>query len=526
MKTWIGATAVLMVVALAGPRFVPQAPADHVGAPGADEFSGLHELSVQLDADARVGNGSTRTNQHRRGAKNSRRGRVAGGSRAIFAAGREFPGSRQRIARGAGNGFLVGVVDWKPLPGGGIGATNSAALLDSSGALNFLYDKIHLVPFSEYVPWRKWLSFAEDLTGLIGDFQHGTQYKVGQIAGGPFSVFICYEAIFPNEVRRFTLAGAALFVNISDDGWFGGSGAPAAASGDGARARRGKSTVAVARYQRRNHGFGGSLRAHRCATAGRYSRRAGCAVRFSHGPDALCALGRLDCVAVRDRRAHVTVARRARSVACSRAPQIHNSTGHTWTSKICSDARTNFRSESNSCGAIFDVARSREIIASLEAKTSQPDFWQDQEQAQKILQQRKVAEGVVASDEKLARTLSDIETYFNLAHEETDVAQRDSLLHDIEREIASADTYVSELETLTLLSGENDGLNAIMTIKPGAGRHGVAGLGGDAAAHVSALGGAQRVSRNRHGSDARRRRGTQIRHGARRRRERLWISLD
>jgi apolipoprotein N-acyltransferase len=99
-------------------------------------------------------------------------------------------------------------------------------MLDSTGALNFLYDKIHLVPFSEYVPWRSWLFFARDLTGLVGDFQHGSQYKVGRIPGGPFSVYICYEAIFPNEVRRFTLAGAALFVNISDDGWFGGSSAP------------------------------------------------------------------------------------------------------------------------------------------------------------------------------------------------------------------------------------------------------------------------------------------------------------
>jgi len=121
------------------------------------------------------------------------------------------------------------------------------------------------------------------------------------------------------------------------------------------------------------------------------------------------------------------------------------------------------------CGAIFDVARSREIVASLEQKTSQPDFWQDQELAQKILQQRKAAEGVIASDEKLARMQSDIETYFHLAEEETDVAQRDSLLQDIEREMAAADAYVSELETLTLLSGENDGLNAIMTIKSGAG---------------------------------------------------------
>jgi apolipoprotein N-acyltransferase len=131
-----------------------------------------------------------------------------------------------RIAKGAGGGLLVGVIDWKPLANGGIGANNSAALLDSAGALNFLYDKIHLVPFSEYVPWRKWLFFAAGLTNIIGDFEHGSQYKVGHLPGGPFSVYICYEAIFPNEVRRFTLNGAALFVNISDDGWFGGSSAP------------------------------------------------------------------------------------------------------------------------------------------------------------------------------------------------------------------------------------------------------------------------------------------------------------
>jgi apolipoprotein N-acyltransferase len=137
-----------------------------------------------------------------------------------------FQSRALRIARGAAGGFLVGVIDWKPQPGGGIAPNNSAVLLGANGAVDFIYDKIHLVPFSEYVPWRKWLFFARDLTGLIGDFQHGSEYKVGRISGEPFSVYICYEAIFPNEVRRFTLAGAQLFVNISDDGWFGGSGAP------------------------------------------------------------------------------------------------------------------------------------------------------------------------------------------------------------------------------------------------------------------------------------------------------------
>ena len=115
------------------------------------------------------------------------------------------------------------------------------------------------------------------------------------------------------------------------------------------------------------------------------------------------------------------------------------------------------------------MARSRETIASLEKKISQPDFWQDQEQAQKVMQQRKAAEAILASDAKLATMASDIDTYFHLAEEERDSAQRDSLIKEIEREMAAADTYVSDLETVTLLSGENDRLNAIMTIKPGAG---------------------------------------------------------
>jgi peptide chain release factor 2 len=85
------------------------------------------------------------------------------------------------------------------------------------------------------------------------------------------------------------------------------------------------------------------------------------------------------------------------------------------------------------------------------------------------MQQRKAAEAVIASDAKLAGTLSDIETYFHLAEEESNMAERDSLLKEIDREISAADTYVSELETVTLLSGENDRLNAIVTIKPGAG---------------------------------------------------------
>jgi peptide chain release factor 2 len=66
-------------------------------------------------------------------------------------------------------------------------------------------------------------------------------------------------------------------------------------------------------------------------------------------------------------------------------------------------------------------------------------------------------------------TLSDLETYFHLAHEEADAVQRENLLAEIAKELDAADAFVAQLETVTLLSGENDSLNAILTVKPGAG---------------------------------------------------------
>ena len=138
-----------------------------------------------------------------------------------------FAARAQQIARASQGDFLVGVVDWRPTARGGLAPYNSAALLDASGREVFLYDKIHLVPFGEYVPLRQWLTFAGKLTAEVGDFQHGSEYKVGKLADGHgFGVFICYEAVFPDLVRRFTANGAELLVNLSNDGWFGRSAAP------------------------------------------------------------------------------------------------------------------------------------------------------------------------------------------------------------------------------------------------------------------------------------------------------------
>jgi len=139
----------------------------------------------------------------------------------------DFASRAQRIARNAGQDFLVGVEDWKHDAAGKFIATNSAVLLDPSGNRTFTYDKIHLVPFGEYVPLRKWLTFTGKLTADIGDFTPGADYRVGRLPDGTFGAFICFEGVLPDAVRRFTAGGAGLLINISNDGWFGRSAAPA-----------------------------------------------------------------------------------------------------------------------------------------------------------------------------------------------------------------------------------------------------------------------------------------------------------
>lgn len=138
----------------------------------------------------------------------------------------KFAAVADKIVKDSGGDFLVGVVDWKLGPDREWLASNSAVLLDASGQRQFTYDKIHLVPFGEYVPLRRWLTFAKSLTAGISDFTPGHTYAVGNLPGGRFSVFICYESIFPALVRRFAVNGAELLVNISNDGWFGRSSAP------------------------------------------------------------------------------------------------------------------------------------------------------------------------------------------------------------------------------------------------------------------------------------------------------------
>jgi apolipoprotein N-acyltransferase len=124
-----------------------------------------------------------------------------------------------------------------PLVVGGIGVDysdadhqwhdyNSAIVVSADGARVGRYDKIHLVPFGEYVPFKNLLFFARKLTGRVSEFTRGGERKVFRLGGHRYGVFICYEAVFADEVRQFPRLGAEVLVNISDDGWYGDTSAP------------------------------------------------------------------------------------------------------------------------------------------------------------------------------------------------------------------------------------------------------------------------------------------------------------
>jgi apolipoprotein N-acyltransferase len=103
---------------------------------------------------------------------------------------------------------------------------NSALFIGLDGEVKGRYDKIHLVPWGEYIPYKKFFSFAKNLTQAAGDMTHGSRRVIFTSEGHRFGVFICYEEIFGDEIRLFVKQGAQVLVNISNDGWYGDTCAP------------------------------------------------------------------------------------------------------------------------------------------------------------------------------------------------------------------------------------------------------------------------------------------------------------
>jgi apolipoprotein N-acyltransferase len=134
------------------------------------------------------------------------------------------------IAQKSWHPLLAGVVEWKQetLSSGHEGEApyNSAILVDPQGQKVFAYDKRHLVPFGEYEPFPLIHRVVQSVSDEVGGFHKGKTVSIGTLPGGyKFGVYICYEATYPGEVREFAAKGANLFINISNDGWFGKSAA-------------------------------------------------------------------------------------------------------------------------------------------------------------------------------------------------------------------------------------------------------------------------------------------------------------
>ncbi|HKW25304.1 MAG TPA: peptide chain release factor 2 [Terriglobales bacterium] len=114
-------------------------------------------------------------------------------------------------------------------------------------------------------------------------------------------------------------------------------------------------------------------------------------------------------------------------------------------------------------GSIFDADRLRQQLSEIEKKASDPKLWSNPQESQKVMRERKRLEDVLATESDLVRRSDDISAYLELAREGENVAA------DLKREIAALRETVDRIETETLLSGENDARNAIVTIHPGAG---------------------------------------------------------
>ncbi|HEU0122948.1 MAG TPA: peptide chain release factor 2 [Bryobacteraceae bacterium] len=111
----------------------------------------------------------------------------------------------------------------------------------------------------------------------------------------------------------------------------------------------------------------------------------------------------------------------------------------------------------------LDAPKKRAELAKSEEVISDPDFWNDSEKSQKVMQERKRLEKTIAEDSEVGSMTEELDTFFELAREGEDVGV------EITAGLKKLTARLEELETGMLLSGENDSKGAIVTIHPGAG---------------------------------------------------------
>jgi len=130
----------------------------------------------------------------------------------------------ESVARGTGAHLLFGSPAYEVLNRQNR-YLNSAFLLSGEGRGLGRSDKVHLVPFGEYVPLGRFLPFIDKMVVGIGDFSPGAVSPL-PLNGESLGVLVCFEGIFPELARDFVRQGADALVNITNDAWFGRSSAP------------------------------------------------------------------------------------------------------------------------------------------------------------------------------------------------------------------------------------------------------------------------------------------------------------
>lgn len=131
-------------------------------------------------------------------------------------------------AREAGAAILTGFPDLAPdrEDPSAYRYYNSVLLVSAEGEPGVKYDKIHLVPFGEVIPFETVFPFLKRVNFGEADFAPGRDRVVFEVDEGRFSALVCFESIFPRLARQFATAGSELFVNITNDVWYGRSGMP------------------------------------------------------------------------------------------------------------------------------------------------------------------------------------------------------------------------------------------------------------------------------------------------------------
>ncbi|MDR1486682.1 MAG: apolipoprotein N-acyltransferase [Deltaproteobacteria bacterium] len=135
------------------------------------------------------------------------------------------------LGQSVGVPMLVGTAAGEWDQEGDLRLYNRAWLVDGADGRNARYDKSHLVPFGEYVPFSdvlpfmKW-PFVQGIFGASGIYSFGTHKEPLTVRNIPFGVLICFESIFPYQARQRALSGVRFLVVTTNDAWFGESFAP------------------------------------------------------------------------------------------------------------------------------------------------------------------------------------------------------------------------------------------------------------------------------------------------------------